>query len=121
MKGFLKVSAILLVLLGFFVGGEVRWSCLVPLELFFSCCIYWQACPAQPGQPRPAGESLAGLLVGPLGGEGGWLAGWLVGWLAGRPLAQQTPRTFPLTFNEDLIKKREGIGPGNSRSISIDF
>ena len=78
-----------------------------------------------PGQPRPAGQSLAGLLVGSLGGEGGWLVGWLIGWLAGwlagRPLAQQAPRAFPLTCNKDLIKKRKGIGPGSSRSICISF
>ena len=77
---------------------------------------YWPAEPAQPSQPSPAqpAQPVAGWLVG-------WLVDWLVGWLAGRSLAQQAPRAFPLTFNKDLIKKRKGIGQGNSKSIFIDF
>ena len=73
-----------------------------------------RASPAQPGQP---GRWLAGWLAWLVN----WLVGWLAGWLAGRSLAQQAPRAFPLTFNKDLMKKREGIGPGSSRSICISF
>ena len=79
---------------------------------------YW---PAEPAQPNPAGGWLVGWFVGWLAWLVNWLVGWLAGWLAGRSLAQQAPRAFPLTFNKDLMEKREGIGQGSSRSICISF
>ena len=83
---------------------------------FICLSTYWPADPAKSAQPSQPSRWLAGWLVG-------WLVGvdWLVGWLAGRSLTQQAPRACPLTFNKDLIKKRKGIGPGNSRSVSLDF
>ena len=70
---------------------------------------------------------LAGWLVGWLVGCGwlvgklvGWWIGWLAGWLAGHwPNKLQEHFHWPLI--KDLIKKRKGIGPGSSRSVSIDF